>query len=181
MPGFNGIKNDVLYIHTTFEDNINNLDEAFLAEADRVKKFDIRKFSNLFLGEWMSAEANALFNQKHLDLARTSWEGERGYTVVAIDPAVTANKDSDETAIVKAYKSGQHFVIEEVIHGIWTPNEWARKAIDLAEDANELIYESNQGGLLVENALKNAGCTKKISSVHASKGKILSGCQLFPI
>ena len=41
-----------------------------------------------------------------IESTRTALSGEEGRTVVAIDPATTANKDSDETGIVVACQKG---------------------------------------------------------------------------
>lgn len=36
-PGFNGMKGNTTYIHTSYLDNIENLDESFINEVERVK------------------------------------------------------------------------------------------------------------------------------------------------
>lgn len=169
---FNGVKNGVTYVHTTFEDNIENLAQSFLDEAERVKNTDLRRYANIFLGEWRDASENALFNQKHIELARIPCPEKAGYTVIAIDPAVTSTKTSDETAICLAAKAGKHYIIKEMLHGKWTPMEWASKVKEMENECSEIIYESNQGGDLIKSALENAGCKKKITAVHASKGKL---------
>jgi phage terminase large subunit len=44
-----GVKDGVLYIHTTYLDNINNLDESFLREAENTRKYDPLKYQRDFL------------------------------------------------------------------------------------------------------------------------------------
>lgn len=50
--GFNGIKGDTCYIHTTYLDNLDNLDDAFVAQAERVRMQSEDKYNNIFLGQW---------------------------------------------------------------------------------------------------------------------------------
>lgn len=142
---FNGIKNDVTYVHTTFKDNEDNLAKSFLNEAERVKRTDLRKYANIFLGEWRDANENAMFNQIHIELAHKECNEKIDYSVIAIDPAVTSNKTSDETAICLASKAGDHFIVREMLHGRWTPMEWANKVKDLENECDEIVYEANQG------------------------------------
>lgn len=50
--GFNGVRGDVRYIHTTYLDNLDNLDPSFIARAEKMKKADMDRYRNIFLGEW---------------------------------------------------------------------------------------------------------------------------------
>lgn len=49
---FNGVKDDVRYIYTTYLMNAGNLDATFLAQADKCRQSDIQKYNNIFLGYW---------------------------------------------------------------------------------------------------------------------------------
>nr|WP_305953020.1 phage terminase large subunit [Beijerinckia mobilis] len=96
--------------------------------------------------------------------------------VVAIDPAVTANEDSDETGIIVAGlgQDGHGYVLEDA-SGKMTPTEWARRAVSLYHRyrADRVIAEVNQGGALVENTLRVIDENVAFRAVHATKGKIL--------
>lgn len=112
--------------------------------------------------------------------------------VVAIDPAGTAaRKDADENA-VSAYEreneispraktaicvmglgaDGKIYVLAWVA-GRWTPNTWAKKAVDLYHvfQASRFVAERNFGGLMVESTLRNVWPDAPISTVVASNGK----------
>jgi len=94
--------------------------------------------------------------------------------VVAIDPAVSTNKKSDQTGIVVAGKiSDDLFAVLEDASGHYTPGEWAAKAVDLYRKwgADRVIGEKNNGGDLVETNLKNLAPHLPVSLVWASKGK----------
>lgn len=50
--GFNGAKGDVTYIHTTYFDNLDNLDADFILRAEKMKESNEAKYRHIFLGEW---------------------------------------------------------------------------------------------------------------------------------
>ncbi len=58
---FNGVKNNVTYIHTTFEDNIEHLDQSFLDEIERIKQFNPKKFKHQILGGWLDKAEGVVF------------------------------------------------------------------------------------------------------------------------
>ena len=100
--------------------------------------------------------------------------GEIIKTVVAIDPAVTNQEDSDETGIIVASLDdiGQA-VVEEDLSGKFSTLTWAQRAVNAYHkyEANEIVAEVNQGGDLVEDAIKSIDKNIKVVQVRASKGK----------
>jgi predicted phage terminase large subunit-like protein len=96
--------------------------------------------------------------------------------VVAIDPAVTAHADSDETGIVVAGvdSGGDGYVLEDAtMKG--KPHEWASRAIQLykAHGADRIVAEVNNGGDLVESVLRGIDRNVSYKSVRATRGKVL--------
>ena len=95
--------------------------------------------------------------------------------VVAIDPAVTANAESDMTGIVVAGVdvNGVAYVLEDHT-GRYTPQQWASKAIQLYRDhmADRIVAERNQGGDMVRHTLHTEDETVPVKLVHASRGKM---------
>lgn len=96
--------------------------------------------------------------------------------VVAVDPATTHGDDSDWTglAVAGVARNGEVYVLH--ISGQKTsPHTWASRAIALYDEfgADEIVYESNQGGDLVRDAIRNAGGGRdiRITGVHAKVGK----------
>lgn len=94
--------------------------------------------------------------------------------VVAIDPAVSSTKKSDLTGIVVAGidEAGKGYVLADA-SGIYTPNEWADKAIELYHlfRADRIIGEKNNGGDLVSTVINNRDDRVPVKLVHASRGK----------
>ena len=95
--------------------------------------------------------------------------------VVAVDPAVTANAESDMTGIVVAGVdvNGVAYVLEDHT-GRYTPQQWASKAIQLYRDhmADRIVAERNQGGDMVRHTLHTEDETVPVKLVHASRGKM---------
>ena len=96
--------------------------------------------------------------------------------VVAIDPAMSSRPDSAETGIIVAGTDEdlRGYVLEDG-SGRMSPNEWARRAIDLYDRhaASRIIGERNNGGDLVGTVLRTAsdGRSLPIRLVTASVGK----------
>ncbi|HZL04351.1 MAG TPA: ATP-binding protein, partial [Coriobacteriia bacterium] len=96
--------------------------------------------------------------------------------VVAIDPAVSTNANSDETGIVAAGVTGgelQHGYVLADRSGTYSPEGWARAAIDLYHElsADQIVAEANQGGDMVKYTLRTVDAQVPVKLVHASRGK----------
>ena len=120
----------------------------------------------------------ALWSPSLIDNARLSPDTEKELTniIVAIDPAVTSNENSDETGIIVVGKDQRnHFYVLEDSSGKWTADEWARKAINLFYDwdADRIVAETNNGGDLVERLLRNFDVNIPYRSVQATRGKLV--------
>ena len=96
--------------------------------------------------------------------------------VVGVDPAVTANENSDETGIVVASRdvNGKFYVCDDV-SGVYSPEQWARKAIDCYYEyqADRIVCEVNQGGDLVTKLIRDIDQNVPVKAVRATRGKML--------
>jgi len=98
-------------------------------------------------------------------------------TVIAIDPQATNSDESDETGIVaaSAYGAGdkKQFSVDGDYSAKYSPAGWAKKAMWAYEEhgADAIVIETNQGGDMAEETLRNAGFKGRIIRVHANKGK----------
>ena len=95
--------------------------------------------------------------------------------VVAIDPPKTANENSDECGLIVAGKKGDHGYVFHDASFIATPEQWARKAIELYEafQADLIVAETNNGGLMVESTLRNIQRNIPYKQVTATRGKAI--------
>ena len=96
--------------------------------------------------------------------------------VVAIDPAVTSNDDSDETGMIVAGQGvdGRYYVLED-ISGKMTPDGWGRLAVDMyyKYQADRIVAEVNNGGDLVERLIRTVDNNVPYTPVHAARGKMV--------
>jgi len=60
-PGENVTKGDVTYIHTTYKDNIKHLDPTFIAEVEKLKETNEKKYNLIIEGEWQDAAEGVIF------------------------------------------------------------------------------------------------------------------------
>lgn len=96
--------------------------------------------------------------------------------VVAVDPAVTANEDSDETGIIVAAlgTDGHGYVLED-LSGRYSPDEWAAIAVDAYYrwQADVIVGEVNNGGDMVGTTIKTRDADVPYRAIRATRGKIL--------
>ena len=94
--------------------------------------------------------------------------------VVSVDPAVTANAESDMTGLIVAGidLNGCSYILHDATDR-YTPEGWATKAIDLYHlyEADKIVAERNQGGDMVKHTLQTVNETVPVKLVHASRGK----------
>jgi phage terminase large subunit-like protein len=94
--------------------------------------------------------------------------------VVAVDPAVSSNSESDMTGIIVAGidVNGVCYNLQDATDR-FTPEGWAARAIELYHlyGADRIVAERNQGGDMVRYTFKTVDETIPIKLVHASRGK----------
>jgi phage terminase large subunit-like protein len=167
-----------LYIHTTWQDNRDNLSESFLAKIEETRTSNPGRYGHIYGGEWLREVAGLLWTSTEIQRARVpAAPDDLNRVLVAIDPAVTANAESDETGIVVvgADRNRRGYVLED-LSGRYSPNQWATIAIDAARRwKGSIVAETNQGGDMVTAVLKSLGDRAhgvRIIDVKASRGKL---------
>lgn len=172
--------------HTVVTRGSSYENRAFLASAffdSIVRKYEGTRIGRQeLLAEILEDVEGALWHRAMIDAHRIRLEEVRWdlvvRIVVAIDPAVTASEDSDETGIIAAalVRSG-HILILDDESCRESPAGWAKRAVDLyyKRGADRLIGEVNNGGDLVERNIRTAPGAQNISyrSVRASRGKMI--------
>ena len=174
--GFSGKIGDTPYIHTTYLDNMANLSQSFLDQAERTKEVNMLRYNHIYLGHWLDSSEGLLWDMAILDKFRVQDAPQIVRVVVAIDPAITAKAGSDETGIivVGVGVDNKGYVLEDG-SGTYSPNEWAAKVSQLYHkwQANEVVAEVNQGGDMVESTIKTVDASIYVHKVHATKGKFV--------
>jgi predicted phage terminase large subunit-like protein len=165
---------DTTYIHTTYLQNKENLSQSFIDQAKRTKVENLHRYEHLFLGKWLDDAEGMLWNRQIIERSRMPKAPDLERIVVAIDPAATANMDSDETGIVVVGKdkAGNGYVLED-LSGKYSPSQWGALAVKAKErwDADCIVAEKNQGGDMVESVIRSMGERYRVKLVTATKGK----------
>ena len=127
--------------------------------------------------EILDDDPNALWTRDTLDKARVTQHPDLYKIVVAIDPPATTGTCGIVAAGVARIDGVQHGYTlgdDSTPEGA-SPNEWAMAAVAAyhRHNADELIYESNQGGDMVLHTLRNVqgGSNIPIRAVRATRGK----------
>lgn len=138
-----------------------------------------KAFQQEVMARFIDEVSGALWKMGNIDLLRVSAvpDGvDLRRIVVAVDPAVTAKENSDETGIIGCgIGTDDHGYVLSDASGIYTPLQWANKAISQFDslEADLIVAETNQGGDLVGANLKGLRATVPFKMVRASRGKQL--------
>lgn len=92
-PEFNGEHEGVCYIKTNYLENLDNLSDEFIAEADRCKRVTPEIFRYDYMGEWVLSIEGAVF--KYESLKRYTELNDEGVSLCFID---TADEGADHFA-----------------------------------------------------------------------------------
>ena len=149
---------DVLHIHTTYLDNIDNLSEDFIRQTKGMKEVMPEKYAHTVMGQWADVAEGAVFKKwgivdKFPDEARK--------VALAIDFGFV----SDPTAIVKCGIVDNRLYIEELcyethmlISDIIAKLKPHKDLMVIAESAEpRLIQEIFNGGILIYPVIKGGG------------------------
>lgn len=180
------LKLDKLVVHkgSTF-DNTANLAPTALAALRR--KYEGTRLGRQELNaELLDDIVGALVTLNMIDDTRITEAElpELQHVVVSIDPATTAEEDSDETGVLVQGSADRHLYVLEDLSGKYSPDGWARKALHawVEWSADGIVYEANQGGDMVRNTLiatyrdmaregQITGPEPRIIPVTATRGK----------
>jgi len=142
------------------------------------RKLTDRMFRQECLAEILDDNLYAMWKMSDIEAARVYECPELKRIVVAVDPAVTSNEDSDETGIIVCGidHDGHGYVLEDCTMTSATPDQWAKRAVEAYYKwgASRIVAEVNQGGDMVETVIRNVDRKiPPVKKVRATKGKEL--------
>lgn len=148
---------NVLHIHTTYLDNIDNLSEQFLKEVELMKEVNPEKYAHTVMGRWADVAEGAVYKKwgvvdKFPDHARRVSIGiDFGYT-------------QDVTAVVKCGIVDNALYVEELCYksGMLSSDiikELKKHELHVYADSADprLIDEIGLGGVIIYSVQKGAG------------------------
>lgn len=167
-----GASGTVLTHGTTYE-NLANLAPKFFRDITT-------KYEGTTLGQQelyaalLEEAAGALWTRAILTASRRKEATAMKRIVVAVDPAISAKGESNETGIVVAGRgTDDHGYVLRDLSGRYGPATWADRVIQAYRDskADRIVAEANQGGDMVSHTLRTVDPKVPIRLVHASQGK----------
>lgn len=158
-------------------ENSSNLSDIALEELKR--RYDGTRLGRQELeGELLEDIEGALWSRQLLEDTRVGRDGLPGFrrVVVAIDPAVSSEPESDETGIIVAAEGddGHGYILED-LSGRYTPMQAMRTAVRayVTHSADCIVAEVNNGGDYVRDLLRNVDPDVPYKQVRASRGKLV--------
>lgn len=182
-PKFNGEKDGVCYIHTTYLENLDNLSPEFIAEAEKCKRLTPEIYAYDYLGEWVLSIEGALF--KLDQLKRYKQINEEGVSVCAID---TADKGNDHFAAPFGKLLGNYLYITDAIFNLTALHNNKPVCAErfTKHKVDQAFIETNAAGSLFMENLKEENptipiwgkwsSTNKMGRILAQVGWILEFC-----
>lgn len=158
--GFNGTKGNVTYIHTTYLDNYENLDQSFLHEVEQVKANNPKKYEHVILGGWLDKAEGVVFTNWQYGLfnpdnLQTSFGQDYGFS---IDPTTLVEVAIDRKKKIiycKEHLYKPKLTTSEIAH---INNEITKGKLIVADSAEpRLIDELAKFGNRIVATTKGAG------------------------
>ena len=164
--GYNGIKDDTCYIHTTYLDNLENLSESFIRSIDRIKQNNPEKYEHQIMGGWRNKAEGVIFEYEigELDDSLPYYFG-LDFGFVA-DPDACVKVAIDESKMI-IYLDEQFYEHKQTI-------------IQLADkinglDKGEIIADSAEQRLINDLSTR---CNRGITPVKKGAGSVMQGVKL---
>ena len=161
--GFNGVKDNVCYIHSTYLDNKDNLSKSFLERIKTIKHRNLKKYTHKILGGWLDKAEGVVFDNWSIgefnpDGLQTSCGMDFGFSI-----------DPDSLTEVAIDKKKQRIYLKEHIYknGLKS-HELAQIVLDKVGQSL-IIADSSEPRLIAD--LKHLGVNIK----PVKKGTIESG------
>ncbi len=163
---------DVIVTRGHTRENAANLAPGIVAALEE-RYAGTRLARQELAAEMLDDAAGALWNEALLDCIVTQLPRMRR-TIVAVDPALQAGADSDETGIVAAGlgEDGLFYLLADR-SGAYAADLWAARAAQLAAEwrADVIRIEVNAGGGLLTRIVQHYAPQTRCEPVHAVHGK----------
>ena len=161
--GFNGVRDNVCYIHSTYLDNKENLSKSFLERIETLKHNNFKKYQHKIMGGWLERAEGVVFDNWSIgefnpDGLQTSCGMDFGFSV-----------DPDSLTEVAIDKKKQKIYLKEHIYKNGLKSQDLAQLILEKVDQKLIIADSAEPRLIAD--LKHLGVNIK----PVKKGTIESG------
>lgn len=165
-PGKNITKGKWTYIHTSYLDNLSNLNKDFIEEAHELKKIDLDAYNHTYLGAFREVAEGVIFN---------NWSLKDFPLDVSSEYGLDFGFSNDATALVKVYidhKKKDVYLKQMIYQTGLTPSDLAQLIKNKIKDNSLIIADSARPDLIEE--IKR----KRINIKGGKKTKIVEGVQI---
>ena len=163
QAGFNGVKDNVCYIHSTYLDNKENLSDSFLERIKAIKHRNIKKYQHSIMGGWLDKAEGVVFDNWNIG----EFNPNGLQTSCGLDFGFSVDPDSlTEVAIDKKQK--KIYLKEHIYKNGLKSHDLAKLVIDKV--GNKLIIADSSEPRLIAD-LKHQG----VNIRAVKKGTIESG------
>ncbi len=167
--GFNGTKENITYIHTTYLDNLEHLSESFVRQIEDMKVRRPLKYKHQIMGGWLQRAEGVIFTHWNIDKFNTEIDSIFGLDFgFSVDPSALIEGAIDKTRKI-----------------IWFKEHLYKKGLTTSQiyDAcirkvgrNLIVADNSEPRLITELKTKEQGLN--IVPTIKKKGSILSGIAL---
>jgi phage terminase large subunit len=170
--GFNGVKDNVCYIHTSYLDCIEHVPKNIISEFDRMKARRLQEYNNVVLGGWLDKAEGVVYS----DWSDGTFDDSLPY-VYGLDFGFSP----DPTAMVKVAIDNNKkivYVQEEIYKTELSTNDIEKIVKSCVGNKNDLVVADCAEKRLI-NDLRNTGinitkCKKGAGSIKKGIKDILS-------
>lgn len=150
----------------------------FPAELEEERVYDQRvkrdRYAHIWLGEYEPTAIGAIWDRQTIQQHRRERPPHLTRIVVSVDPAVSAEKGSDEHGIIVAAlgEDQRGYVLDDVTT-TGGPRTWAERAVAAYDrySADAIVIERNQGGDMCRHTIESVRPGVRIIEVVATRGK----------
>jgi len=165
--GWNGVRGNTTYVHTTYKDNKENLDESFLNDIFKMKLERPDKYEHQILGGWLEKAEGVIF---------TSWRTGQFIKLETSCFGQDFGFSEDPTTLVEVSYDGGH-------RKLYVRERYSDKQLTAAAIASKNLQHAGRDLIMADSAdprlvseIRSRGCN--IRAVKKRSGSILSGIAL---
>ena len=166
--GFNGSKNGVTYIHTTYLDNVEHLSESFVKQVEEMKVRRPQKYQHQIMGGWLQKAEGVVFEDWQIG----QFNSEIPISCFGLDIGFAR----DESVLTEV-------AVDKVRKIIWVKEHFYKKGLvtsniyDLClryAGKRLIVVDSSEPRLIAELNSRGLNCTATVKK----KGSIVTGIAL---
>lgn len=161
-PGSNLVKDNVCYIHTTYNDCIQFVPNDYLAEIENLKNTNPKKFEHIILGGWLDKADGVIYD---------NWEYGRFDESLPYGYGLDFGFFPDPDCLVKTAIDNKRKLIyvKEEWSGIKTPS-WQLAKIISEKTQGKLVIADSSENRLIDDIKKAGGSIKPIVKTTVEEG-----------